>query len=56
MLVPILNNKGIIEEDSVATVEIEDYKGPLYNLQTRELYNFIVGQWVVMCYDATEEI
>lgn len=51
MLVPILGKKGIIEEDTVATVETQEYKGPLYNLQVHNLHNFIVGQWVVMCYD-----
>ena len=51
MLVPILGKKGLIEEDTIAAVETQDYKGPLYNLQVDSLHNFIVGQWVVMCYD-----
>lgn len=50
MLVPILGRQGLIEEDTVATVETMDYKGPLYNLQVNDLHNFIAGQWVVMCY------
>lgn len=50
MLVPIMGRKGEIVEDTVATVETEDYKGPLYNLQVKNLHNFITGQWVLMCY------
>lgn len=50
MLVPIMGRNGNIEEDTVAMVEVEEYKGPLYNLQVRDLHNFIAGQWVVMCY------
>ncbi|MDN5278154.1 MAG: ATP-dependent helicase UvrD/PcrA [Clostridiales bacterium] len=56
MLVPILNRKGVIDEDTVASVEMEEYKGPLYNLQTHNLHNFIVGQWVVMCYDFSQSL
>jgi DNA helicase-2/ATP-dependent DNA helicase PcrA len=50
MLVPVLGKKGLIEEDTVVSVEVQDYKGPLYNLQVHDLHNFIAGQWVVMCY------
>ncbi len=50
MLVPILNSRGVIEEDAVNKIEIYDYDGPLYDLQVNELHNFITGQWVVMCY------
>ncbi|HNX74383.1 MAG TPA: Hint domain-containing protein [Candidatus Rifleibacterium sp.] len=50
MLVPVIGRNSQIEEDTVATVEIEEYKGPLYNLQVHDLHNFIVGNWVVMCY------
>ncbi|GAB4282862.1 MAG: hypothetical protein Kow0029_28660 [Candidatus Rifleibacteriota bacterium] len=53
MLVPILGKKGKIDEDTVVSVDTQEYKGPLYNLQTYHLHNFIVGQWVVMCYDIT---
>lgn len=56
MLVPVLGRKGQIEEDTVATVEIEDYKGPLYNLQVHDLHNFIAGQWVVMCYSPASRL
>jgi DNA helicase-2/ATP-dependent DNA helicase PcrA len=56
MMVPILNAKGVIVEDSVAAVDIDEYKGPLYNLQTYNLHNFIVGQWVVMCYDFNNDL
>jgi DNA helicase-2/ATP-dependent DNA helicase PcrA len=56
MLVPILNRKGVIDEDTVASVVMEEYKGPLYNLQTHNLHNFIVGQWVVMCYDFSQSL
>jgi DNA helicase-2/ATP-dependent DNA helicase PcrA len=56
MLVPILGKKGKIEEDTVATVETQEYKGPLYNLQVHGLHNFIVGQWVVMCYDFAKSL
>ena len=56
MLVPILGNKGKIEEDTVATVDVEEYKGPLYNIQSQHLHNFIAGQWVVMCYNKTDNI
>ncbi len=56
MLVPVIGRKGQIEEDTVATVEIEDYKGPLYNLQVHELHNFIVGNWVVMCYTPSSRL
>jgi DNA helicase-2/ATP-dependent DNA helicase PcrA len=50
MLVPIMGRTGQIEEDTVVSVEIQDYKGPLYNLQIHGLHNFIVGNWVIMCY------
>lgn len=50
MLVPIMNSRGVIEEDSISKVEQLDYDGPLYDLQVNYLHNFIVGQWVVMCY------
>ncbi|MBP5470489.1 MAG: hypothetical protein J6Z11_14735 [Candidatus Riflebacteria bacterium] len=50
MLVPILNTRGVIEEDVVNKIEIYDYEGPLYDLQVNDLHNFITGQWVVMCY------
>ena len=50
MLVPILNTRGVIEEDIVNKIEIYDYEGPLYDLQVNDLHNFITGQWVVMCY------
>lgn len=50
MLVPILNQKGIIEEDFVSKIEISDYEGSLYDLQVRGLHNFICGQWVLMCF------
>lgn len=56
MLVPIRNKNGTIDEDTVASVDVEEYKGPLYNLQTHNLHNFIVGQWVVMCYDFSKGI
>jgi DNA helicase-2/ATP-dependent DNA helicase PcrA len=50
MLVPVLNTRGVIEEDVVNKIEIFDYDGPLYDLQVNQLHNFITGQWVVMCY------
>ncbi|KAF1079519.1 MAG: hypothetical protein GQF41_4077 [Candidatus Rifleibacterium amylolyticum] len=50
MLVPVIGRNGNIDEDTVAVVEVEEYKGPLYNLQVRDLHNFIAGNWVVMCY------
>ncbi len=50
MLVPIVGKKGDIIEDTVASVEFEDYQGPLYDLQTEHLHNYIAGDWVVMCY------
>ncbi len=50
MLVPILTRSGTIEEDVITKVENYEYEGPLYDLQVHDLYNFIVGQWVVMCY------
>ena len=50
MLVPILNSKGVIEEQTVDKIELFEYKGSLYDLQVNELHNFIAGQWVVMCY------
>lgn len=50
MLVPVLGHNGSIDEDTVTAVEIEEYKGPLYNLQVRDLHNFIAGSWVIMCY------
>ncbi|MDD3146029.1 MAG: Hint domain-containing protein [Candidatus Riflebacteria bacterium] len=56
MLVPVMGRKGLIEEDTVATVEVEEYKGPLYNLQVHELHNFIVGNWVVMCYNPVSRL
>lgn len=56
MLVPVLGKKGKIEEDAVASVETLAYKGPLYNLQVHDLHNFIVGQWVVMCYDFAKSL
>lgn len=55
MLVPILR-QGLIEEDTVATVDFEDYKGPLYNLQVHDLHNFIAGQWVIMCYSPSTKL
>ncbi len=56
MLVPVIGRKGQIEEDSVATVSTEEYRGPLYNLQVHELHNFIVGNWVVMCYNPASRL
>jgi DNA helicase-2/ATP-dependent DNA helicase PcrA len=56
MMVPILNHKGQIEEDSVASTDTEEYRGALFNLQTHRLHNFIVGQWVVMCFDLNREL
>lgn len=56
MLVPVMGKKGLVEEDTVAAVEIQDYKGPLYNLQVHDLHNFIVGQWVVMCYSPSTRL
>lgn len=49
MLVPIMNSRGVIEEDSVLKVEQVEYSGLLYDLQVKSLHNYIVGQWVVMC-------
>lgn len=56
MLVPVLGKQGTIEEDTVATVETLDYKGPLYNLQVNDLHNFIAGQWVLMCYTPSSRL
>ncbi len=50
MLVPIMNHRGVIEEDVVSKIELLDYDGALYDLQVHQLHNFIVDQWVVMCY------
>ena len=50
MLVPIMNSKGVIEEDSIVSVEELAYDGPLYDLQVNDFHNFIVDQWVVLCY------
>ncbi len=56
MLVPVVGKKGKIEEDTILAVDTQDYKGPLYNLQVHNLYNFITGQWVVMCYDLSRTL
>ena len=53
MLVPIMNKKGTVEEQVVQKIELFDYKGFLYDLQVRELHNFIAEQWVLMCYTKT---
>lgn len=50
MLVPIVNQRGDIEEDVVVSVDFEDYDGPLYNVQTHHFHNFIVGNWLLMSY------
>lgn len=55
MLVPILNNKGNIEEDFISKIEMFNYNGPLYDLQVSNLHNFISDQWVVMCYTSTSQ-
>lgn len=47
MFVPILGKRGI-EEDLVSSISVSNYEGPLYDLKTRELFNYIAGDWVVM--------
>lgn len=50
MLVPVVNHRGAIEEDLVVSVDFEEYDGPLYNIQTRQFHNYIVGNWILMSY------
>lgn len=47
MSVPIVNNKGKIEEDSVCSIEIEDYEGPLYLPRISDYRNLIANGFFV---------
>jgi len=52
MTVPILGDRGI-EEDTVVSISVEDYQGPLFDLKVEALHNYIAGQWVVMAYSGS---
>ncbi|MFZ2957482.1 MAG: hypothetical protein WA705_11375 [Candidatus Ozemobacteraceae bacterium] len=49
MTVPVAGAHGI-EEDTVTGITVEPGQGPLYDLKTEGLYNYIAGDWVVMSY------
>ncbi len=49
MNVPIMGAQGI-EEDTVVSISVEDFQGPLYDFRLPGLCNYIAGQWVVMAW------
>lgn len=49
MTIPVLG-KRTIEEDTVASIAVETYEGPFYDLKTKDLYTYCAGDVVVMAY------
>ncbi|HOY68727.1 MAG TPA: hypothetical protein PLP29_17750 [Candidatus Ozemobacteraceae bacterium] len=53
MLVPTVGERGVIEEDSIVSIETTEHQGPLYDFKVRDGCTYIAGGWVTMAWSGS---
>lgn len=48
MVVPVIGDRGTIEEDSIVEITTEDHQGPLYDMKISGGCTYVAGDWVTM--------
>ncbi len=48
MLVPVIGDRGVIEEDTIVEIDMEEHQGPLYDVKTTDGCTYIADGWVTM--------
>lgn len=48
MVVPVMGDRGAIEEDSVVEITTEEHLGPLYDMRISGGCTYVAGDWITM--------
>jgi len=48
MVVPVLGDRGTVEEDTIVEITTEDHQGPLYDIKLDGGCTYVAGDWITM--------